>query len=280
MFVNYQLHSPFVHHSNADENTTFKKIDNNIPKINSAIATYPFCSKLVENTIDKNCYKDELQYVSTYNAYQDIIDNLVDFSIASETNHVQKEILENTADIKLIPFAKEALVFYVNKNNPISTLTIEDLNNIYSEEITNWNKLGENDIPISPYQLKKDVGGSEECFSQVVKNNSTYNNDKFIAYDMKNIIDLTSDTPGGIGYAFNMFCSELYNLKSIKKLSINNISPTYENIVSKKYPLMFNVYFIYRESNNNPNIQNILNWLLSDEGQIFVSKCGFQPINN
>ena len=95
---------------------------------------------------------------------------------------------------------------------------------------------------------------------------------------MKNIIDLTAEDSGGIGYAFNMFETKLYNLKSIKKVSIDNISPNYENIVLGKYPLMFNVYFIYRESNTNPNVEKTLNWLLSEEGQKLVAQSGYQPI--
>ena len=95
---------------------------------------------------------------------------------------------------------------------------------------------------------------------------------------LKNIIDLTASDSGGIGYAFNLFCSKLYNRKSIKKIAINDVYPSKENIVSGKYPLMYNVYYIYRESNTNPNVINILNWLLSLEGQELVAKYGYQPI--
>ena len=276
--IYYNLYFPFNNILRISENNSFNKIYNDIPKIDSAIATYPFTSKLVESTINKDFYHNELQYISTSQAYQDIIDNKVDFSIASETNKKQKDIIEKDPDIKLVPIAKEALVFYINKDNPIQSLSIDDLNDIYDEKISNWNVYNGKNIKISPYQLNKNVGGSEECFSQVVTNNTSYTNSEYIAYDMKNIIDLTTQDKGGIGYAFNMFCSKLYNQKSIKKISINDVYPSYENIITGKYPLMYNVYFIYRESNTNPNIKNILNWLLSGEGQELVTQNGYQPI--
>ena len=276
--VTYKLYTPFINPFNINQEYSFKKIYSDIPKMNSAIATYPFVSKLVESTINKNYYNNELEYVSTFQAYQSIINNETDFSIASETNDYQKTIIEKITDIKLVPIAKEALIFFVNKDNPINTLSIYDLNDIYNENFTNWSELGGKDEILHPYQLNKDIGGSEECFSQVIKSNSLYTNNSLIAYDMKNIIDLTVEDSGGIGYAFNMFETKLYNLKSIKKVSIDNISPNYENIVLGKYPLMFNVYFIYRESTTNPNVEKILNWLLSEEGQKLVAQSGYQPI--
>ena len=276
--VTYKLYNPFNNPFSISQNYSFKKIYSDIPKMNSAIANYPFASKLVESTVNKNYYNNELEYVSTFQAYQSIINNETDFSIASETNDYQKTIIEKITDIKLVPIAKEALIFFVNKDNPINTLSIYDLNDIYNENFTNWSELGGKDEILHPYQLNKDIGGSEECFSQVIKNNSLYTNNSLIAYDMKNIIDLTAEDSGGIGYAFNMFETKLYNLKSIKKVSIDNISPNYENIVLGKYPLMFNVYFIYRESNTNPNVEKILNWLLSEEGQKLVAQSGYQPI--
>ena len=276
--VTYKLYTPFINPFNINQEYSFKKIYSDIPKMNSAIATYPFVSKLVESTINKNYYNNELEYVSTFQAYQSIINNETDFSIASETNDYQRTIIEKNTDIKLVPIAKEALIFFVNKDNPINTLSIYDLNDIYNENFTNWSELGGKDEILHPYQLNKDIGGSEECFSQVIKNNSLYTNNSLIAYDMKNIIDLTVEDSGGIGYAFNMFETKLYNLKSIKKVSIDNISPNYENIVLGKYPLMFNVYFIYRESTTNPNVEKILNWLLSEEGQKLVAQSGYQPI--
>ena len=275
---NYELYSPFKNIISSDENNSFQKINDNIPKIDSAIASYPFVSKLIESTIDKNSYNDELQYVPTPQAYQNIIENKVDFSIASETNKYQRSFIENDPDIKLIPIAKEALVFYTNKDNPIKSLTINELNDIYGEEISNWNLLGGEDLRIFPYQQNKNIGGSEECFAQVVTNNTSFTNSEYIAYDMNNIIDLTAKNKGGIGYAFNMFCTKLYNSESIKLISINDIFPSYENIVTGKYPLMYNVYFVYRESNTNPNIKKILDWLLSTEGQELVAKNGYQPI--
>ena len=263
--VDYNAYAPFSLFSYNIKADRFTKIDSNIPKINAAVATYPFASSLVESTISKESYNNELQHVSTTQAYQDIINNVVDISIASETNQENRDAVELDSDIVLVPIAKEELVIYVNKDNPISFISIEELNNIYSGKISNWKGLGGKDEKIYPYQLKPNVGGSEECFARAVPKNTTYNNSELVAYDMKNIIDLTAGSKGGIGYAFNLFYSKLYNQKMLKKIATDT-------------PLLYNVYFIYRKSYANPNIEKILTWLLSDDGQNFVTKCGYAPI--
>ena len=96
---------------------------------------------------------------------------------------------------------------------------------------------------------------------------------------MKNIINKVAKDKGGIGYAFNLFYSKLYNRDSVKTIKVEGIEANYENIESGTYPLMGTVYFIYRESNTNPNIKLILDWLLSNDGQKFVKEARYQPIN-
>ena len=65
----------------------------------------------------------------------------------------------------------------------------------------------------------------------------------------------------------------------MKKIKVEGIEANYENIESGTYPLMGNIYFIYKESNINPNIKLILYWLLSKDGQKFIKEAGYQPIN-
>ena len=67
---------------------------------------------------------------------------------------------------------------------------------------------------------------------------------------MKNIVDLASQNKGGIGYAYNQFYSKMYSKENLKMVAIDNVKPTNENIVSGKYPFMFDIYCIYRKNNN------------------------------
>ena len=275
--VDFEKYAPF--NSISGIQTSTGKINSDIPQIEASVGCYPLASRIVERTIDFSAYNDELTHFSTTQVCQNMIDYKTDIVIVSEMTPSQKDILINDDKIEIVPIAKEALVFYVNKINNIESLTVEEIQKIYNEEITNWNELGGKNLKIHPYQLGKNSGGSEACFSTIVKNNSSSNKESNIAYDMKNIIDLPTINVGGIGYAFNMFYSKMYLKNSLKIVKINGIEPSFENITQGKYPFMFNLYFLYRNDTENPNIQKILDWILSEEGQNVIKECGLQPIN-
>ena len=277
-FVRFEDYTPFKNKNYNEVSTNFNKISSELPKIDSAIATYPFSSKLVETIYNKDSYNGELKYVSTQKAYYDIFNNLTDISIVSETNQYQRDILNSlSGDVVAIPFAKEALIFYTNVNNTVDSLTISELNQIYNDKIQRWSEFNFQDYKINAYRLNSNIGGSEECFTKVVKLESPNTNKKIIAKDMKDIVDLVARDNGGIAYAFNLFYTKLYNRKEVKLISINGVSPSMENITSGNYPLMFNVYFIYRKSNSNPNIDKIINWLSTAEGKNFIKENGCMP---
>ena len=62
----------------------------------------------------------------------------------------------------MVRIASDAFVFIVNKNNPVSDITIDQIRGIYSGKITNWKELGGKNIPIAAMRLadrsRKDNG--------------------------------------------------------------------------------------------------------------------------
>ena len=65
---------------------------------------------------------------------------------------------------------------------------------------------------------------------------------------------------------------------NIKILSIDNVEPSIENIKSGKYPYTVNFYLVTRKDVKNKNLDMLIEWILSDEGQEVVEKTGYVPI--
>ena len=278
--VHFDNYLPFKNNTSIMQQRSLK-ISENLPTIYASVGFFPFSSDIVESIYDESAYDNELNFLSTPKSFKSIIDNKVDIAIASDTHKVQRELLESLSDeIISVPIARDALVFYVNSSANIDSLSIDDIRDIYSGKFSSWSALGGNDKSIFLSQLEKDIGGSEEIFARVVSDTSVKRNTEFIAYDMKNIIDLASWNDGGIGYAFNQFYSKMYNRENLKLVSIDGVYPSFENISSGEYPIMCNVYFTYRKSNTNENILNILKWIKSEEGRRLIIKCGLQPIDD
>ena len=269
-------YDPFINNEQLDKNDI--NISNDLPKIDAASAFYPLASSMVESIYDKNSYNHELKYVSTNDAFKDVLDKKVDISIVTKPSKNQQKMIEDSnLDIEFVPFAKEALVFYTWKKNIISSITMSEINKIYTNEITNWEELKGNNQIIKTFQLEKD-NGSQTSFETYVSNSVLDNKNHFEIDDMGKIIEKAAWSKGSIGYAFNSFYTKVYNSPRLKLLSINQIEPTIKNIINNNYPLMFDVYLVYDNNNSNNNINVVSNWLLSNQGQEFVKQMGLQPI--
>jgi phosphate transport system substrate-binding protein len=66
--------------------------------------------------------------------------------------------------------------------------------------------------------------------------------------------------------------------KQIKLLKINGFPPDIVSIANGTYPLVDNFYAITLSDNKNPNIEKLLEWIKSEQGQILIKKTGYCPI--
>ena len=82
---------------------------------------------------------------------------------------------------------------------------------------------------------------------------------------MPKIIDKIALDKKGIGYAFYSYYSKMHINNNTKIINVNG-----KDINDNDYPLLFEVYLIYRTDNNNENIFKILDWLETEKGQEFT----------
>ena len=62
-------------------------------------------------------------------------------------------------------------------------------------------------------------------------------------------------------------------------LSVDGVYPDRENIANGNYPIVSNFYAVYDKNNDNPNIQPLIEWLLSEEGQRIIDETGYIPLS-
>jgi phosphate transport system substrate-binding protein len=257
-FFNKQSFSMFEPFS--ENNVLFKqeqsiKIDDNLPKIVAASAFYPFAANLVQNVYSENSYSKELlQLVSTSQAFEDIISGEADIAIATGPSDEQEELIEKSnVNLEIKTIYLEPLVILINKKNSIDNLSIEQIQDIYYGSNSNWNT----------YQLEKN-NGSQTCFESIVKNNELGQN-HYEINTMPKIVDKIASDKKSIGYAFYSYYYKMYTNNNAKVINVNN-----KDIKDTDYPLLFEVYLIYRIDNQNENISKIVNWLETEEGQEFI----------
>ena len=226
-----------------------------LPTIEAASAFYPFAANLIQNLYSEDSYSKELlQIVSTSRAFSDIIDGKADVIIATEPSDEQKEWIKDSGiSLEYKELYLEPLVIFLNKENSIENLNIEQIKEIYYGNEYNWNT----------YQLAKN-NGSQTCFEYIVKNNKLGKN-HYEVDTMNEIVDKVALDKNGIGYAFYSYYSKMHINQNTKLIKINN-----KEIKDIDYPLLFKVYLIYRTDNSNENISKTVKWLETEEGKNFI----------
>ena len=262
---NVREFEPFSENNRLLKLETNFKIETNLPKIEAASAFYPFAANLVQNIYNEDLYSNELlEMVSTSQAFSDLIDGKTDIIIATDPSDEQIEkIQKSNVELQFKTIYLEPLAIFLNRNNTIQNLSTEQIQRIYYNDNLKWSEFGGNNTVIHTYQLEKN-NGSQTCFEKIVKNNAICEN-HYEINTMPKIIDRVGLDKNSIGYAFYSYYSKMYSNKNIKLININN-----ESVKSKNYPLLFEVYLIYRTDNSNNNIKKLVNWLESEEGKNFI----------
>ncbi|MBR6976106.1 MAG: substrate-binding domain-containing protein [Ottowia sp.] len=178
----------------------------------------------------------------------------------------------------LTPLLREALVFFVHKDNPATGLTQEQLRAVYSGRVTSWRELGVRlDAPLRPYQ---------SYFSETKAAFRRFMGDAPIMKPIteKRIGDVFSyegtadyrNSPGAIGFIRRFFAGKLKGNPDIKFLAIDGVAPTVENIQGGSYPLATEFYAITARPREG-NVARMIDFLRSPEGQRLIEASGYAP---
>lgn len=86
------------------------------------------------------------------------------------------------------------------------------------------------------------------------------------------------NTTASIGFSFRFYMEGMIQNPNVKLLSVDGVAPTVENIQNGTYPITTPLYAVTFESNDNPNVEILLAWVLSEEGQLIIQKTGYVPL--
>ena len=252
------------------------ELTGDIPVIDGAAALVPVYSAIVDSVYPKDSvifdsetaqYTSEsaIRFTDTIEAYKGVTDGTVDIILCAAPSEQQKQYAADSGvELVYIPVGYEAFVFFVNENNPVNNLTVQQIKDIYAGEITNWDEVGGANRPINPLDRPEGSG------SQTVM--LRFMGDREIK---KNPLGIFG---GAIGFSFRFYVEGIVANGGIKLLSINGIEPTEENIRNGSYPIIYQFYAVYRKDNQNENVQKLIDFILSEEGQKIIDENGYTPI--
>lgn len=285
--INIQAYLPFEENSKivkTDSKTL--KLTENLPRIDGAAALFPVYSAFV-NAVYPNTTKLHdgiFEYNNTPDGYRLLAEKETDIFIGVYPSDEQKAYAEeNQTTFEYTPIGTEAFVFFVHKDNPITNLTTKQIKDIYSEKITNWKDVGGKNEKIAAFQ-RNEGSGSQSMLKRFMGDTPIMDAPTEMVNDlMAGIIEQVADyksKTNSIGFSFRYYVEGIIKNPDIKMISINGAAPTSENIRNGSYPILTSIYAVTYKENQNGNVDKLLEWILSDEGQYIINETGYVGIKN
>jgi len=180
------------------------------------------------------------------------------------------------------PICWDAFVFITHVDNPVETLTMDQLRGIFSGEITNWKQLGGRDEAIQAFQREPGSGSQTGMEDHVMGGIPMAGPQTVLIVEgMSGLVERVAEYRNGkasIGYTYRYYIDRLYKNDKIKTIAVEGVAPTDENIRSGSYPLSVNYVGVIRQGEEDGPGGLFLDWILSAEGQACVAQAGYIPL--
>ncbi len=192
-----------------------------------------------------------------------------------------------------IGVALDSLAVFVNKDNPIKSLSLEKVDAAFSKtrkrgyqsDIVTWGQLGVtgklSSQPISLYG-RNSASGTYGYFKEHTLSKGDYKDTVKEQPGSASVVQGVTKDKNGMGYS-----GIGYKTSGVKAIGLSEkegaeaFEPNYENVLSGKYPLgrMLYIYVTKEPNKPLPKLQEeFLKFILSKEGQEIVVKDGFLPL--
>lgn len=256
-----------------------------LPAMDGSTSAIPLEAGLRAELMDipYNEAKTLVSHTKTHESFERLIKGEVDLIFSVPISEEQKKAADEAGvTLNSVPVAKEGFVFVVNADNPVDTLTIEQIKDIYSGKITSWSEVGGNDLPILAYQRNTD-SGSQNYMTEFMGDTPLKDPEsKYVMVGMGGLMDAIAtydNSEGAIGYSVYSYAAQMYaNANKVKFIAVDGVEPTKATMADESYPLSSCTYLIYPDTADEKTV-DFVNWAVSDEGQEAVLKSGYLPVN-
>jgi phosphate transport system substrate-binding protein len=258
----------------------FRFTAQNIPRIDGSTATIPLITA-VRSVLLGTAREESITVSGTDNAYMQLIDGNTDVLLVYAPSQKTLDYAkERGVELKMAPIGKDALVFLVNVQNPVMSLTAEQLVSVYAGSITNWKDVGGTDAGILAYQ-RQELSGSQTMMNKLVMKGTPMAKApaEFVVSEMGALVDAVATYDGSenaIGYNVYYYVSRMKLDEHIRLLEVGGVAPSTESIASGDYPFVNDFYAVVRADAPEDSPQKVLyDWMLTKTGQELVAHEGY-----
>ncbi len=189
----------------------------------------------------------------------------------------------------------DALAVYIHADNPITTLTYNQLGKIFGRggEFTKWSDLdisvpgcGSDEIVVVSRQNNSGTyayfKGSvlKSAAKAGVISKGSFRQGTLDMHGSKDVVDLVENTPCAIGYSGLAYATEHLKLVCVAKADGEScVNPSVATASDRSYPIA-RPLFMYTDGEPKGGIKSYMDWIHSDAGQCILKKKGYAPIRD
>ena len=271
--------------ASASQQASFVFTRENLPRLDGSTSTVPLAQAMCAVLLgeDPEQVSDLVDFSRTTQSYRNLMAGERDLVLAAEPEGEVLDQLKEEGHWLYTPFATDALVFVVNQDNPVDNLTTEQLQKIYTGEITNWKEVGGNDLEIVPFQRNQGAG-SQTMFEKLVMEGLPPMEapEAWIPDSMAGLMDAVREydnTPAAIGFTVYYYANDKEMAQGLKVLSVDGVLPDAQSIRQGTYPFL-NPYFVAIDQNTAADSPTriLYDWVLGPEGQKLAEREGYVPV--
>ena len=238
--------------------------------ISGSTSVGPLAEKLAAAyTEENNNIKIEVNQIGSSAGITNAISGVSEIGMSSrDLKDEEKSELTETI------IAYDGIVIVTHPSNKVDDLTMEQVKQIFTGEVTNWKELGGDDLEIVVVS-REDGSGSRDAFQEIVGYSSgELLREAIIASGNGNIKTTVATNKHAVG-----FISFEYIDETISTVKINGLESTAENVLNNTYSLSRPFLFVHKESQLSEEGQKFIDYILSEDGQAIVAETGAIRIN-
>ncbi|MBM3326209.1 MAG: phosphate ABC transporter substrate-binding protein [Calditrichaeota bacterium] len=172
--------------------------------------------------------------------------------------------------------ARDGLSVYLHSDNPVTSLTLDQIKAIYTGLITNWKDVGGNDAKIILYG-RENSSGTYVYFKDNVLQSADFAPALQSLPGTAAVVNAVAKDPNGIGFGGAAYAKGIKYCAVAAKTGAPAYEPTEENIKKGLYPISRFLY-MYLRSKPTGALKEYIDWILSPDGQKLVAETGYFPI--
>lgn len=236
--------------------------------ISGSTSVGPLAEKLAAKYEETEDVKIEINQIGSSAGITNAINDVSQIGMSSR-DLKQEEI---DTGIQELVIAYDGIVVVAHPSNPVKDLTMEQVKQIFTGEITNWKQVGGKDMEIVVVS-REDGSGSRDAFQEIVGYESgELIRNAIVASGNGNIKTTVAMNKHAVG-----FISFEYIDETVSAMDINGVKAEAGNVLEGKYKLSRPFLFVYKE--NVPEAATkFMDFILTADGQKIVEEAGAIPL--